>query len=94
MQKEDFEFYTMIEPYKDCWFKISGDTQKELTEKYMEQSMIGITEAVYSLEDHSYGLKRQFPFNFDVIKLDDKKLAKILREVAEAAYVKNKKGEQ
>ncbi len=35
MEKEDFEFYTMIEPHKDCWFRISGGTQKELTEKYM-----------------------------------------------------------
>lgn len=85
MEKEDFEFYTMIEPHKDCWFRISGDTQKELTEKYMEQSMVGITEAVYSLEDYRYGLKRQFPFNFDVIELDDKELAKILREAAEEA---------
>lgn len=85
MKKEDFEFYTMIEPHKDCWFRISGDTQKELTEKYMEQSMVGITEAVYSLKDSVYGLKRLFPFNFDIIEPDDKELAIILKEASEEA---------
>lgn len=85
MRKEDFEFYTITEPHKDCWFKISGETEKELTRKYMEQSMVSVTEAVYSLEDYRYGLKRLFPFNFDIIEPDDKELAIILKEAAEEA---------
>lgn len=85
MRKEDFEFYTMTEPHKDCWFKISGETEKELTRKYMEQSMVSVIEAVYSLEDNRYGLKKLFPFNFYIIEPDDKELAMILKELAEEA---------
>ena len=87
MKKEDFTFKFIEEPYKhkDCWFKISGDTEKELTQKYMEQSMISVNEAVYSLGDNSYGLKRLFPFNFDVIEPNDEELKKILKELAEEA---------
>ena len=85
MRKEDFEFYTMAEPHKDCWFKISGETEKELTRKYMEQSMVSVIDAVYSLEDNRYGLKKPFPFNFYIIEPDDKELAMILKELAEEA---------
>lgn len=65
MRKEDFEFIKKETPdnHEDYWFKISGESQKELTDKYMEQSMISVTECVYSKDENIVAVKKLFPFN-------------------------------
>lgn len=69
--------------YCDYWFRIIGETKAELTDRYMEQSMVEVTEAVFSIKDGQWGIKRLFPFNYDVITpSDDKKLYTMLKDVA------------
>lgn len=84
MKEADFVF-DRIEggKYCDYWFKIVGDTKAELTDKYMEQSMIEVTEAVFSIQDGQWGIKRLFPFNYDVITpSEDKALYTMLMDIA------------
>ena len=53
MKKEDFEFIKLDEEYEDYWFKVKDGTMSEaiLTEQYMEQSMVCVSEVVYSVHD-------------------------------------------
>lgn len=84
MKESDFIF-DRIEggKYCDYWFRVIGETQMELTRKYMEQSMVDVTEVVFSIQDGQWGIKRLFPFNYDVIApSDDKELYTILKNVA------------
>ena len=37
--------------YCDYWFRVIGETKKELTDRYIEQSMVEVTEAVFSIQD-------------------------------------------
>lgn len=53
--------------YCDYWFRVTGETEQELTDHYMEQSMVGVTDAVFSIQDGQWGVRRQFPFNYDVV---------------------------
>ena len=76
----DFVFQTKLDN-GDYWFDIKNETAKKLTEKYMEQSMIAVTEAVYGTSDGLYGIKRIFPWNFDVICPKDEELEKILKQL-------------
>jgi len=69
--------------YCDYWFRIIGETKKELTDRYMEQSMVEVNEAVFSIQDGQWGIKRLFPFNYDVITpSEDKELYTMLKNVA------------
>lgn len=71
----------------DYWFKVVGETKDELTHKYMEQSMVEVSGAVFSLLDGQWGIKRLFPFNWDVITPDDdKELHDMMRNVARKAH--------
>lgn len=84
MKESDFIF-DRIEggKYCDYWFRVTGETQKELTGRYMEQSMVAVTEAVFSVQDGQWGIKRLFPFNYEVITpSDDKELYEMLKSVA------------
>ena len=85
MDKTNFKFERLDSPdkYMDYWFKTNSVSDAELSEKYMEQSMVGITEVVYSKYSDVIGLKRIFPFNFDVITTDDPELKSILKELVE-----------
>lgn len=66
MKREDFVFDHMDDEYEDYWFKVVGDTKDELTKKYMEMCMVSVTEVVYSNKEQALGVKRLFPFNYDV----------------------------
>jgi hypothetical protein len=80
MKKEDFEFIKLDEEYKDYWFKVKDGTISEaiLTEQYMEQSMVCISEVVYSVRDDVLGVKQLFPFNFYVLPVQNEELKKII----------------
>lgn len=87
MKAEDFVFDRVDGgKYCDYWFRVVGDTKKELTDKYMEQSMVEVTGAVFSIQDGQWGIRRQFPFNYDVITPDDKELYEVLKRVAFEHY--------
>lgn len=72
--------------YYDHWFHVVGETRKELTDKYMEQSMVTVTDVVFSPRDGQFGIRRQFPFNYDVISPDDKELYETLKRVVSEHY--------
>lgn len=63
------------------WFKVVGDTKDELTKKYMEMCMVSVTEVVYSNKEQALGVKRLFPFNYDVIMPDDTELKGMLESL-------------
>ena len=85
MDKTNFNFIRLDSPdkFKDYWFKTDKISDKELSQKYMEQSMIGITEVVYCKDNGTIGIKRIFPFNFDVVVVNDLELMSILEELIE-----------
>ena len=85
MDKTNFKFARLCSPDKfmDYWFKTDTVSDNELSKKYMEQSMVGVTEVVYSKYSDVIGVKRIFPFNFDVITPDDQELKNILKELVE-----------
>lgn len=82
---EDFKFdkKDISDEHEDYWFKVSGETEKELTERYMEQSMVCVTDCVYSKDENVVGIKRLFPFNNDVIIAEDDNLKQVLMEAVE-----------
>lgn len=63
MNKIDFIFIKKDEPMQDYWFKVKGNTKTELTNKYMEQSMIEVSHVVLSLIDYTLGVQKEFIFN-------------------------------
>lgn len=85
MDKTNFKFIRLDSPEKfnDYWFKTDKISDKELSKKYMEQNMIGITKVVYCKYNGEIGIKRIFPFNFDVIVVNDPELRSILEELIE-----------
>lgn len=85
MDKTNFKFVRLdsTDEFMDYWFKTDAVSNAELSKKYMEQSIVGITEVVYSIYSDVVGIKRIFPFNFDVITPDDPELKNILRELIE-----------
>ena len=70
-----------LDEYEDYWFKVVGDTKDELTKKYMEMCMVSVTEVVYSNKEQVLGIKRLFPFNYDVIMPDDTELKDMLESL-------------
>lgn len=80
----DFEFIKLDNTggHEDYWFKLHGDTKQSLTEKTMEQSMMEAIEVVYSKDEDVVGVKRLFPFNWDVVSSDDRELKNVLRKLA------------
>lgn len=85
MDKTNFKFIRLDSPdkFKDYWFKTDKISNEELSKKYMTQSMIGITEVVYCKYNRIMGIKRVFPFNFDVVIVNDPELRSILEELIE-----------
>lgn len=78
LNEQDFIFIKKDELYQDYWFECNGDSQKILTKKYMEMYMVEVSEVVYSKSENIIGVKRLFPFNYDVIIPDDNELKNIL----------------
>ena len=85
MDKTNFKFERLdnTDGHEDYWFKTDSISDKELSERYMEQGLVGVTDVVYSKDDNMIGIKRVFPFNFDVIVPEDLELKEILKELAE-----------
>mgnify|MGYP000111114495 FL=1 len=67
--------------HEDYWFKTDKISDEELSKDHMEQCMIGVTEVVYSRDEDIVGIKRLFPFNFDVVLSNDENLKAILKEI-------------
>lgn len=84
MKKEDFTLKRInkTEEHEDYWFAVSGETQKSLGKQYNEMCMVDVVEVVYSKDEDVVGIKRLFPFNFDVIMSKDDDLKNILRELS------------
>lgn len=80
MNKENFTLDRVDrkDEHEDYWFKTDKISDKELSDKYMEMCMIGVTEVVYSKDEDIVGIKRQFPFNYDVVLSDDEDLKRML----------------
>ena len=78
MNKEDFIFDRKDDEFEDYWFSVKGETQSELSEAYMEMCMVAVTDVVYSRKENKVGIRRQFPFNFDVIMPTDNALMELL----------------
>lgn len=80
MNKEDFKLCKrdITDVHEDYWFKVSGETKEYLTKEYMEQSMIDVIEVVYSKDEDIVGVKRLFPFNYNVVISDDIELKQTL----------------
>ena len=74
----DFNFIEKYDGYEDYWFEVSGKSKEILTDRYMEMCMIEVSKVVYSKKDDIIGVRRQFPFNYDVITPDDNELNNIL----------------
>jgi len=80
MNKENFTLDRVDrkDEHEDYWFKTDKISDKELSDKYMEMCMIGVTGVVYSKDEDIVGIKRQFPFNYDVVLSDDEDLKRML----------------
>lgn len=91
MKKEDFKFKEVNgdNGHIDYWFSVEGETAKELTDKYMEQGMVGVTEVVYSKDEDIVGVKRQFYWNFDIIVDNDSLLKELLKSIIDTSYKLN-----
>lgn len=84
MNKSDFEFIRKDDKMQDYWFKVNGETKEELTNKYMEQSMIEVSHVVLSLVDNALGIQKEFLFN-SYVSLDNNnpELKNLLLELIE-----------
>lgn len=87
LHESDFKFTKLDEEYQDYWFSVSGDSAEYLRQKYMEQSMITVSDVVYSKVDDAVGVKRQFPFNYDVITPNDAELKEFVSKIANSITV-------
>lgn len=83
MKRSDFQFYKKDKEYEDHWFRISGETKDELTNRHMEQSMIEATEVVYSKVDDVVGVRTIFPFNAGFVFDNDPRLREILLDLVQ-----------
>ena len=82
LNKSDFNLIKIDEEFEDYWFSVTGDSAAYLTDKYMEQSMVAVTDVVYSKKEDKIGIKRLFPFNYDVITPDDEELKNLIVDIA------------
>lgn len=78
MNAKDFIFDHYSSEYEDYWFKVTGDTKKELTDTYMEMCMIEVTEVIYSVKEDIVRIKQLFPFNCQIIRATDETLKSLL----------------
>ena len=81
--EQDFTLYRIdrFDGYEHYWFKVNETVNKKLSNIYNDMCMVGVTEVVYSKDEDIVGIKRQFPFNYDVVISHDEKLKSILRAI-------------
>ena len=89
MRKEDFKFKVVdrSDGHIDYWFDVNGETEEELTLKYREQCMVGVTSVVYSEDEDIVGVRRQFHWNYDVVISDDNTLKTMLKDIVKGLDV-------
>ena len=89
MDKTNFKFIRLNSPnkFKDYWFKTDKISDKELSQKYMEQGMVGVAGVIYCKDSGEIGIQRIFPFNFDVVVVNNPELRSILEELIEELWV-------
>ena len=83
MKPEDFVFDHIEEEYEDYWFEVRGETQDELTHKYMKMCMIAVTHVVYSCKENIVGIKQLFPFNSCVAISDWDELNDMVKSIVQ-----------
>lgn len=88
MKNADFKLSRYDEATKDFWFEVSGESQKELTNKYFEQGMVEVSHVVYSLGDNSWAIQREFIFNTNMMTPKDKDIEDFLKNLAEEENLK------
>ena len=81
MCKTDFKFDKFEPEYQDYYFKVSGETQDELTHEYMEQCMVCVFGVIYSKVDDVVVIQQLFPFNCAVVESKDETLKQLLIEI-------------
>lgn len=81
LKVNDFVFKEYNEKYGDIWYYVTGNSQKILTKRYMEMCMVNVTEIIYNPKEKLIGVKRQFPFNYDVIFPEDIELEEITKHL-------------
>lgn len=84
MNKEDFKLWKVDtnNGHEDYWYETNKTSNEYLRNKYMEQSMKAVFRVVYSKDEDIVGIERTFPFNYDVIVVDDEELKDILRALS------------
>jgi hypothetical protein len=84
MNKDNFTLLRVNKAngHEDYWFKPDEDTANKLAESCMEMCMVGVTEVVYSKDEDVVGIKRQFPFNYDVVLSNDENLKAVLKDLS------------
>lgn len=91
MKEADFVFdRTEGGKYGFYWFRVCGETKEELTEKYMEQSMIEVAEVAFDLQDGWCGVKRIFPLRYDIIPNNDRELQTMVQKLVFKVYRERK----
>lgn len=78
IKSNDFNFIEKYDGYEDYWFEVNGESKNILTDRYMEMCMVEVSKVVYSKKDDIIGVRREFPFNYNVITPDDNELKNIL----------------
>lgn len=79
LNAKDFKFKMVVD--NDYWFTVSGESKQVLTDEYAEQSMIEVNKVVYSPKDDMMGVERLFPFNYDVIVVENKQLKDLIKNL-------------
>lgn len=84
MNKEDFTLLRVDrkDGHEDYWYETNKTVNEYLTAKYMEQSMKAVFRVVYSRDEDIVGVERTFPFNYDVIIVEDEELKNILKSLS------------
>lgn len=87
---EDFELDRIETEFDDYWFKVKGQSAKIIEDANMEMCMVCVPEVVYSFSEKVVGVKRLFPFNYDVVFSDDDELKALLAHLCAEAKSKIK----
>lgn len=78
MNSKDFIFDHKEDKYEDYWFKVTGETQEELSNEYTEMCMIEVIGVVYSKKEDIVVIQQLFPFNYNAVLSKDTKLKEML----------------
>lgn len=95
MKSEDFVFdrmftyYTNEGVYEEFWFEVKGETQDELTYKYMERGMITVSHIVYARNEDCarnediVGIYKRFLFGAHVVYVNWDELKNMVKSIVQ-----------